>query len=169
MHQVSKVVIFSLLVAIISACSPTIESEQEATIEAVESAFTTDEKKEANNETDNAKFYLPSKATIKEAKNNNIIFEKDSKVYILFSNPNEDEKSDVVYNSTMSDEVEYIINDTFEMDGKFSFLLVHEISEDTYELTVGVGGIKATTVTDLKKLSADAELMAEIVSTYEYK
>lgn len=169
MRQIGKIIAVIMLFVMLSACSASIEEEQSVAKETVSNVFTNESTIKANHENDGIKYFLPDGAVIKKTAENNIVFEKNSKMFILFINPHEGPESEIVYQSSVSPDITYRVNETFQKDNQFGFMLVNDIpeNEDLYELTVGVGGVKVTTETDAKHLSDDAELMMEIATTVE--
>lgn len=164
MRQTVKYVAVMMLFVMLSACSASIEEEQSVAQEAAANTFKTETTVTTNEEVEGIKYHLPKGAVIKKTTENNVVFEKGSKLYILFVNPHEEADSDVVYQASVSSQIDYRVNETFQEDDKFGFMLVNDIEDqkDQYELTVGVGGVKVTTETDAKHISEDAELMMEI-------
>lgn len=165
MRQASKVVAIFMFFAILSACSASIAEEQVVATEAASTVFSEEQTVEVNQESEGIEFYLPSDAAVKKTTENNIVFEKKGKVFILFINSHEGPNSQVVYQSTRSQGADYFVDETFQKDGKFGFILLQENEEESYEVTIGVGGVKATTITSVKELTEDVELMMEIVKS----
>ena len=154
---------------ILSACSASIEDVKEETKENVEASFT-DERKSPNEELKDFSLYLPFGMKVDDTDPTNTIIKKGDQIYILFINPIESMDSRVVYESTLKNAGEFIINETFEEKDKFGFLLVREINDDgKYELTVGIGGYKLTTDTDASEMADNAGKMMEILSSIQLK
>lgn len=63
----------------------------------------------------------------------------------------------------------YTFTETFTYKNKFGYVFLKETKKDEYELTVGIGGYKMTTMTDMKRLTQDAETMMKVVSSIELK
>lgn len=148
---------------LIAACGASIEKEQTKAVEQVEKAFNGDPEV-ANQEIQSIQFYLPSDMTIKDDKPNNIILDKKDHPYILFYNPNEKEDSKALYNQLIDSGDPLIVNQTFTKDQRFGYLVITEIEEaETYEVTAGIGGTKATTESAVKNVSEDAKILMDIV------
>ncbi|MFZ3589393.1 hypothetical protein ACOI1C_08955 [Bacillus sp. DJP31] len=112
-------------------------------------------------------FYLPD--SMEEKKNqdkqeNNIILTEGKQAYILFINPLEKKDSRVVYESTLADQ-DYLLNETFEKDDQFGFVQVLEVDDKSFEVTVGVGGVKLTTVTKKNNVVKTSEKMMQIANS----
>ncbi|MBA4537711.1 hypothetical protein H1Z61_11375 [Bacillus aquiflavi] len=161
--------IFMITILVLSACSVSVEEQKEITKEAVTEVFKGDIKA-ANKKNDEIEFYMPDGVTIKkEMTKNNIVFEKGLQTFILFYNPNEGSESEVVYQSSVSPNMKYLVNETFKANGKFGFLLINETEHNKYELTVGIGGVKVTTETKAGDLVEDAKMMVEMASSVKLK
>ena len=156
-----SIIIFSML--FIAACGASIETEQDKAVEQAEKAFN-GEPEVANQEIQSIEFYLPADISIKDDKPNNIILDKRDHPYILFYNPNEKEDSQALYNLLLDTDQPLIVNQTFTKDQRFGYLVITEIEEEeTYEVTAGIGGTKATTESAVKNVSEDAKILMEIV------
>ncbi|MCR2821812.1 hypothetical protein [Lederbergia panacisoli] len=168
MKKIMASTVILLGVLIIAACGKTIEEEKVKAEENVEKAFQT-KSENANEEIQSIKFNLPSGFTIKDESPNNIILEKGDHPYILFYNPNEDLKSNALYDGVVEHANKVITNKTFADEERFGYLVINEMDKDIYEVTAGIGGFKATSESDLKTLAADAELLMEIVNSTSFK
>ena len=165
-YRLSLSVLF--VVILLVACSSSIESEKVNAEEKTKVAF---EKQsiQTNQSLQFIDFYLPSGIVVKEEMPNNIILDKGSHPYIVFYNPNEDSQSKVLY-ETAKKSAEHIVHEkTFTKDDQFGYLLINQAHEGLYEISVGIGGIKATTETKVNNLAEDAEMMMEIVSSAHIK
>ncbi len=119
----------------------------------------------------NFEFYLPDAMDVQEQQEileNNLLLSEGDQTYILFVNPIEKENRDsrVIYESTQSDN-NYILNETFEKNKQFGFvqILALEDKNKTYEVTVGVGGAKLTTITKKTNLVKSAKKMMKIANS----
>ncbi|MBO8177770.1 MAG: hypothetical protein H0Z31_09995 [Bacillus sp. (in: Bacteria)] len=123
---------------------------------------------EPNEKIGSYQLFLPFGMKVKENTKNNIFLKKGSQTYLLFINKNEGLDSQVLYQqSTMQDD-NVIVNETFEKEGKFGYLLVTKVQEKEYEVIVGIGGIKMTTVTTLNDVVEQAELMMRVVDSIQW-
>jgi len=161
-------VVILLGVLIIAACGKTIEEEKVKAEGNVEKAFEA-KSENANEEIQSIKFNLPSGFSIKDESPNNIILEKGDHPYILFYNPNEDHKSKALYDGVVENANKVITNKTFSDEERFGYLVINEMDKEMYEVTVGIGGIKATSESDLKNLATDAELLMKVVKSTSFK
>ncbi|MCU9614244.1 hypothetical protein OEV98_11795 [Caldibacillus lycopersici] len=156
-----------LLLLILTACSATISEEQDKAKENAVEAFEANNIN-PNNSIENFSVYLPSGMDVDESDPNNIVLSNGSKLYLLFINPNENESSKVIYETTLNSTENIRLKETFEKDNRFGFIIINDVSEDLYELTVGIGGTKLTTETDAANIAHEAKLMMEIVSSIEF-
>ncbi len=168
MRNISKAALLLFtVVLLLSACSASLKEEQKAAKDAVNEAFK-DTPKEVNNKNEDISFYLPFGVEVKEKSPNNIILKNGSKTYILFYNQHEGPESKVVYEATMKQK-DYDLNETFEKDQHFGFLLIKNTDKKMNEMTIGVGGVKITSQSKTKQLSSDAAIMSEIVNSVTMK
>ena len=113
------------------------------------------------------KFYLPFGMSIKDESPNNVII-KGKNDYILFYNQNEKEDSKIVYQMSKP-EKNLVVDHTFKNKKQFGYLIVSKVEKDMYEVTVGIGGIKMTTESKEKNISANASKMMRVVKSVQYK
>lgn len=157
-----------VVVLLLSACSASLTEEQTAAKDEVGESFNTDPKA-TNNENKDIKFYLPFGFEVNKETPNNIILKNGSKTYILFYNPHESPDSKVVYEAALKQK-EYDFKETYSTkDGHFGYLLIKNADKQQNELTVGVGGVKITTQSKTKNLSAEAASMAEIIQSIKMR
>jgi hypothetical protein len=153
-------------VFLLGACSSSFSEDKTEAKEAVESTFASKPEK-ADNSTKDIDYHLPFGVEIKEESPNNVLLKNGSRTYILFYNQHETEGSKVVYESTMMQQKEWDVNENFNQDGKFGYMLVKKLKEDHYQLIVGIGGVKLTTETD--NIKKDAETMMRIANSVKVK
>ncbi|QVY60722.1 hypothetical protein [Cytobacillus gottheilii] len=156
-----------LSILFISGCSASLNEEESTITEAVKDAFQTSPEN-TNNENEDIAFYLPQGYEIEEETDNNVILNNGNKTYILFYNQNEASDSKVVYDSTIN-QGDYEVNETFEKEDGFGFLLIKEAEEKLNEMTVGIGGVKLTTQVKTSELSETASSMMEIAQSVAVK
>lgn len=168
MIEYKKTWLLLFVLLLLSACSTSIKEEQKAAKENAYQAFQ-EESKKPNKDSKGISFYLPVGMEIDSSDTYNHIIKKGSKIYILFINPNEDEKSKVIYESTLKSADKYRLAETFTDDKKFGYIFIRDIEKDLYELIVGIGGIKMTTQTELGNLANDAKIMMEMVHSIQLK
>jgi len=151
---------------ILSACTGPISEEQEKAKEKALEAFQ-NEPNQPNEEIANMKLYVPRGLEVAESDSNNIVFSEEDQLYILFVNPNEDRTSQVLYESTLASLDKVRLNEKFEEKDQFGYIIIHDVSEDVYGLTVGIGGVKMSTETTTKNLAKDAEKMMNMVASLQ--
>lgn len=160
------VLITSLL--LLTSCSASLSKEKDNAIERASEAFE-DKGRNPNHDLETFSLYLPAGMEVESSDNNNILLNSGSNMYILFINPNEGPKSKVIYESTLASTDDFAVNEQFENEDKFGYVLVREVDEEVYEVTVGIGGTKLTTETELNDIDHEAGLMMEIISSIEPK
>lgn len=143
-------------------CQASIEQEEDKAKSLVRKEMK-EKPKSPNNQSEQLAFYLPFKMEIEEETTNNLIFKKRSRTYVLFYNPYEQEDSTVLYDAAKK---QARLSHTYLENDKFGYLLIHEVAgKGTFQVTVGIGGIKMTTETDTRHVAKDAQMMMEIVSS----
>lgn len=162
-----SIFIFSIL--LLSGCSLTFEDASKETLKAVEESLG-EEQKEANKVSEQFSYYLPPEYEVDSAATNNIVLTRKEQTYILFINPFEPDDSKVIYESTLEGYDSPEVEETFSENGEFGYVIIDRLDdekEEFYEITVGVGGVKMTTVTDPDNMEKSADTMMDIVSSVE--
>ncbi|MES1044837.1 hypothetical protein FOA22_10090 [Heyndrickxia oleronia] len=159
-------VVFICLMMVISGCSHSLKDENDDAIKNVEEAFNHKSEKITDG-SNNVKFYLPFGMSIKDESPNNVII-KGKNDYILFYNQNEKEDSKIVYQMSKP-EKNLVVDHTIINKKQFGYLIVSKVEKDMYEVTVGIGGIKMTTESKEKNISANASKMMRVVKSVQYK
>jgi hypothetical protein len=121
-----------------------------------------------NTEEDEFSYFLPGSIERENSDEFNIILTEGKQTYILFVNALEAKNSHVVYESSLHNE-EYLLNKKYENDDSFGFVLVYELEDEQYEVIVGVGGTKLTTVTEKGNIAENAEKMMLIANSVRLK
>lgn len=153
-----------LIVMMVAACGHSIEDETEKAEIQTEEALRN--KPEQINETVGpVQFHLPSGLSVEEESPNNIILVKGTHPYVLFYNPNENSESEALYENTKQNADRIIVDKTFPDSDKFGYLLIIKADDSFYEITTGIGGIKATTKSTVDQVASDAEMMINIVAS----
>jgi nitrous oxide reductase accessory protein NosL len=158
-------IVLFFLVLILAGCNTSIDEEKEQTAQTVEDTFK-NTNKNAKEKAGNLSFYLPFGAKIEKESKNNVIISKGSDTFILFTNPEEDQNSKLLYSMAISDEKNIVQNDSFKEDDRLGYYVIKKLPDSKeYELIVGVGGTKLTTQSSLEDLSDHAEMMMEIADS----
>lgn len=156
------------LLTALTSCNGNIEKNQEEAVTKAQNAFFAG-KTEPNHEMDALSLYLPFGMEIDATNPYNILLKKGDHSYILFINPHESLDSQVIYETTIQAAQDLRIQEKFSDEGKFGFIIIQDVDQDWYSLTVGIGGIKMTTETDANDLPKEAEMMMKIVSSVTLK
>lgn len=112
-------------------------------------------------------YYLPEGFKVKDEFENNVILSKGSQEYILFVNPHESLKSDVNFNEIKGAKEEKGI-DTFKDKDRFGYISISPGEDKKYELIVGIGGVKTTTMSTTSDMVENAKNMMMIANSVEY-
>lgn len=150
----------------LSACGQTVEEQATAGIIAAEATFE-GQVTETNAKVGQIELYMPNDFTIEKGideANYTVFYEEDT--YILFVNIHETTDSKLLYEILQEDTTKEIIDeDTFETDGIFGFSMITKASENTSELTVSIGGVKLSTISENKNLDSKLAEMMQIVQS----
>ncbi|MDN7240200.1 hypothetical protein QWY14_00290 [Planococcus sp. N028] len=122
-----------------------------------------------NEKADDRELYLPGGYTIEEPSDeNNIIITKGSDSFVLFINPNEASDSKFFYELQKANpDQEWLIDETFEKNGRFGFTTVRQIAEDRYEIVTSVGGVKMTTISEESNIADNMDWMMKTVRSID--
>lgn len=112
-------------------------------------------------------YYLPEGFKVKDEFENNVILTKGSQEYILFVNPHESLNSDVVFNEIRGEKEEKGI-ETFNDKDRFGYISISPGEDKKFELIVGIGGVKTTTMSTTSDLVENAKNMMIIANSVEY-
>ncbi|KMJ57081.1 hypothetical protein AB685_19000 [Bacillus sp. LL01] len=168
-RAIISILLLSLLV--LAGCSISIEDATQKSIDSFEQTFNGEEM-EAAEETDSFRYHLPSQFVVDSESENNIVLTHKEQTYLLFVNPFEPKDSEVLYDSTKMNYDKLELDHTVTQDGRLGYLLISPLEgeeEEFYEVTVGVGGVKMTTVTDTKNMESSTTSMMEVVSSVKIK
>ncbi|MEK3890333.1 hypothetical protein [Bacillus sp. FSL K6-3431] len=167
MNKITVCLMIAITVLFIAACGKSFEKEKVKAEDHAEQAFLNISP--INETLDTIAFHLPTGLSIKNEEPNNIILEKGTHPYILFYNPNEDMKSEELYEMEKSNAENIVVDRTFNDDNRFGYLIIIEQGEDLYEVTVGIGGVKATTESKLNNIVTDTDVLMKMVSSAKIK
>ncbi|MGM0752686.1 MAG: hypothetical protein ACQET6_12180 [Bacillota bacterium] len=161
-------VIFFILVLILAGCNTTIDKEKEQTAKVVENTLSS--KESAKEEAGNIRFYLPFGAKIEKESPNNIIISKSSDTFILFTNPQEQKDSELLYKMAISDNKNLVKHGTFKENNRLGYYVIKDLPDtEEYELIVGVGGTKVTTQAGMDDLADHAEMMMKMAASVKHE
>ena len=135
-------------------------------MEAAQQAFE-GKTEETNAKSGEIEFYLPSGYQIEEENEYNITLEHKGDTILLFVNPNEVATSTLLWDLIEQNKDEYLEYEKFEEEDKIGFIALKELGENTYELTVGIGGVKMTTQTETKRLESYGEQLMKTANSIE--
>ncbi|MRG87740.1 hypothetical protein [Salinibacillus xinjiangensis] len=152
------------LIFILSGCFLSEEKALENALEEAETEFNK-EKAEVNQTIDVISLHLPGQMEIDGSSNNNVFLEEEGQDYLLFYNQFEGEDSKHLFEGIQARE-DGLLLESFEQEGRFGFIAVFPNSkEEHYEIQVGIGGIKLTTLTTKDSLADEAKKMMNIVKS----
>ncbi|MBS4175982.1 hypothetical protein [Lederbergia citrea] len=158
----SFIIIFTAM--IIAACGTSIDKEK-INAEANAKKVFQEKSKGVNEEIQSIQFHLPSGVSIKDKSPNNIILEKGKQPYILFYNPIENKQSEELYEMSKTNSDKMVVDQIFKADNRFGYLLIKDAGDNIYEVTAGVGGVKATTNSTVGSIAKDAELLMTMAAS----
>ncbi|WP_186578340.1 hypothetical protein [Aquibacillus kalidii] len=170
MNKTGLLVIGLLLVGIIVLTIFSYEPEGEVIDQAKEIAEVTFHKDniKSTRTVDNFSLYLPEELTVDQEENSNLVLSKEEQIYLLFYNPLESSKSELNFQSAQA-AGNYVLLESFTDDQRFGYIMVKTAKKDAFELQIGVGGVKITTITSKVHLVEDAELMMKMANSIAYE
>ncbi len=167
MTRIVKVigVVFVISLIILTGCS---RSEEETLVSVKDSAEEVFEQEpfKSNQTFDNFSLYIPKGYKVEEESKSNLILKKDGQTYILFYNALEDTTSELNFKAAEANG-NFQLLQSFQSDERFGFVKVVKLEEE-YELQIGIGGMKITTQTTLKKMEKDTREMMQIGNSLAY-
>ncbi len=165
-----KLLFISLLftTVFIAGCSVTKEQAIDYAKETFEAEVVT-EPKEPNRETELFSYFLPPGLNVKEASENNLILSRGNQIYLVFSNPAEDNFSTVNYEQDHAIEEQAILTETFTSEEAFSYIIVAPYDKDEYKVIVGIGGEKGTTISNKGNIRSSVETIIDVIKSVTYE
>ncbi|GAA0455846.1 hypothetical protein [Alkalibacillus silvisoli] len=161
----NKILGVLFLGVIIGACSPSVEDAFNQADSTVKDVFLSTEAKEPNYSFDSFNVYKPDELEVLDESEHNVVFTDGDQPFVLFVNELEAPNSRWFYDRI---EDEGVHLRTFQTDEAFSYLHALEHDED-YEVHLGIGGIKMSTVSSLNEIEGDIEMMIEIINSVKEK
>lgn len=161
-----KVNIIFCLLFLITACSPSQKEAFSATLTAVEQEFNKDAAS-PNKKAGNYDAYIPENMEVQTEDKNNFLIDDGDHTYILFINPLEPKNSKILF-KVLQEENKSILLDSFVQKKEFGFINISSMDKKEYEVVVGIGGVKMTTVTKIGDLEETARLMMKMVKSINY-
>lgn len=112
-------------------------------------------------------YYMPEGFKVKDEFENNVILSKGNQEFILFVNPHESLNSDVLFNEIKGAKEEEGI-ETFKGEDRFGYISISPGKDKKYEIIVGIGGVKTTTLSTTGDMVENAKNMMIIANSVEY-
>ncbi len=168
-EKTGLIVVFFLLVFLIGISIWSIQPTEEVLDEAIEVAqqHFEHESLEQNEQAENISLYLPEGFEITEENVNNLLLTKEDKTYLLFYNELETQTSKLNYEAAkeMNDH-EYLVS--FEDNDRFGYINITEL-EESFEVELGVGGVKVTAMSSKDELINDIQDMMDMANSIAYE
>ncbi|HHW38394.1 MAG TPA: hypothetical protein GXX18_14340 [Bacillales bacterium] len=166
MKAFSKLAVILISFGLLVGCSGSKEEAISQSKQAVESIFNEPAQKTTET-TEGFSYYLPEGFKIEEEFGNNVILSKGKQEYILFVNPHESLNSDVIFNEIKGAKDEKGTK-TFKDKDRFGYISISPGADKKYELIVGIGGVKTTTMSTTSDMVENAKNMMTIANSVEY-
>ncbi|NIK13467.1 hypothetical protein [Alkalibacillus almallahensis] len=151
-----------LLGFVLGACSPSMDEAFDEAENKVKETFLSSNTKETNTNFDQFDIYKPEELEVSDQNKSNVVFKEDDQSYVLFVNEFEAPNSKWFYNQI---ENKGLYLKTFETEDAFAYLQAKEYDEERYEIHVGIGGIKMSTVTNVGDMEEDITMMIEMIES----
>ena len=171
-NKLGLLVIALLLLFLITISVMSIETVDTIVDDAINTAETTfhEAPSDPNHNVENFSIYIPRELEIDERnKNNAVLVSNDGQSYILFINDKENTLSQLNYETIQEQsngEADWL--KTFEDDERFGYVYIHPL-EDNYEVQIGIGGVKLTTISSKQNIVNDVEMMMDISNSVKYQ
>lgn len=166
--KLGLIIIVLSLIMILAGCSVSKEEAADEAAALFSEGFYA-EPMDANESTDKIEFYLPNTLTVSDVSENNLIFEKDGQLFLLFYNPAEGLDSKVNMERDAEFKEKATVFETIEENDRFGYMMIVSEEGDVKKLVIGVGGIKMTTLSPVAQLTESAEIMLEIINSITYQ
>ncbi|UOQ86331.1 hypothetical protein [Gracilibacillus salinarum] len=157
-----------LLIFVIAMSIWSIEPTEEVLTEATDVAENQFEQeiKDPNEELDHFSLFVPEGFEVEEQSQNNVILTKDNQTYILFYNKLESDTSKLNYEAAMEmEDHDKLVS--FEDQDRFGYINIAE-RDDQFEVQLGVGGVKVTTISSKQELTEDVKSMMNMANSLAY-
>lgn len=166
-----KKIIFVSLILTFTLLAGCFQSEEEVMREAekiIKAEFLSKEKVDTNYETTGFNLYKPEELAIEEEEKNTIVFNNGDRPYVLFINEFEPPNSQWSYDRLKNNNQDIFLR-TFQSEEQFAYLGIIEHEDNQYEIQLGIGGIKMSTLSNIDSLVSDVDMMMQIVKSVEKK
>lgn len=157
-----------LLVGTLAGCMAAPEELVTQGVSNARAAFET-EPKTVNETIGQTQLYIPNGFVIEEPEDDfKGLITKGSDSFTLFINPNEKATSTFFYELQKVDPKQlWVIDETFQQNGRFGFATATKIAEDKLELVVGTGGVKLATITKESDIPKNMNWMMKTVRSID--
>lgn len=156
-----------LLMVIVVSCSSMTEEEALLGVESAVKKNFSIEKPDSNQETKQYSYFLLSGMKEVNKSKNNIVLEKEDSIFTVFYDQNLQLTDDIYEEEKKKDKEALLFKKISE--SPTGFVKVINIKNNIYELTIGLGGVKASTTTSKTELLDRAEDLANLVSSFKFK
>lgn len=162
--------LFTVAAIVLAGCTATPEENMVNALENAHKAFSA-VAPETNESSDGTAFYLPGGYTVEEPSDErSITLSKGSDSFLLSINPNESADSTLFYDLLKSDsQPEWIVDETFEENGRFGFAAMRKIADDRFELVASTGGAELKTISDAGRMDDNMDWMMQTVRSIDYE
>ncbi|WP_163581671.1 hypothetical protein [Gracilibacillus saliphilus] len=170
MEKSGLVVVSLLIVFLIGMNLWTIKPTEEVLSEAVEVAEQQFQQsaKDQNQQVDNFSLYVPEGFEVEKQTANNLLLAKEEQTFILFFNALESQTSRLNYEAAKEEQEDYEWLVSFEDQNRFGYINIVE-HEEQFEVQIGVGGVKVTTISAKSELEQDVKDMMDIANSIAYE
>ncbi|WP_010096180.1 hypothetical protein [Ornithinibacillus scapharcae] len=133
--------------------------------ETAKDTFLNDVIPEDNYKGEHFSFYLPEQMEVEEVDAHNAILVNGDQTLIVFYNTLEDDLSELNFEAAKTDKAALLTSFTNEEMFAYIRLLPQETDNESYEIQVGVGGVKVTTLTNKGEMVNDAKNLMKIAES----
>ncbi|ALS79121.1 hypothetical protein ACQKDB_01170 [Planococcus kocurii] len=164
MPRYRRVFMLAVLLGLLSGCAVAPEEQVLQGVSNARDAFQA--KPENPNEmVGQVDLFVPNDYVIEETADEfNRLITNGKNSFALVINPNEKATSTFFYDLQKVDsDQQWLVDETFQQNGRFGFTTVKEVAENQLELVVSAGGVSLTTTTNENELPKNMDWMMKTV------
>ncbi|WP_407268505.1 hypothetical protein [Radiobacillus sp. PE A8.2] len=162
-----KQIIFLMIPMLVIGCSSPTAEETMLEVESVTQENFNNVKPKPNQVTEIYSYFLPSEMTVANDLENNIVLEQGDNIIAVFYDSFITPNSEKLYEEEKKKDKKPVLIKKLS-ENPTGFVKVIKIDGGLYELTVGLGGVKASTITEINQLSDQANSLSKLVNSFEF-
>ncbi|WP_188206466.1 hypothetical protein [Alkalibacillus aidingensis] len=167
MSRMKIIIVAWLSLFVLTACTQSTEDVLNEADKHLKDVFLSNEQIDTNYSFKQFDIYKPDELEVVETSDHNIIFSNGNQPFVLLINEFESPNSKWFYNQISEEDSLHLR--TYESDDAFAYLhaVEREDENEGYEIHVGIGGVKMSTITEVRQMSEDVEMMIQMIKSVE--